>query len=268
MDHLVDHYRIGVRRACEVVRQSRSAWYYQPRENDDAPLLQRIKEIAAIRVRYGFRPIFVLLRGEDWKTNHQRVYRPHCQAGLSLQRKRPCRRKAAAHRLERTVLTAPNQVWSMDFVVDALSDGRRFRALTVVDNFTKESLAIEVEQQLKGEHLVAAMERLRHRRDLPQRIQTDNSSEFISIAMDRWAYDHITVDYSRPGKPTDNPFIESFNGKFRAECLNAHWFLSLDDARAKMEEWRKDYNTVRPHSAIGNKPPISLMKGLSAAAPP
>jgi len=242
-----------------VVKQSRSAWYYQPRENDDAPLLRRIEEIAAVRVRYGFWRIFVLLRREGWKVNHKRVYRLYCQAGLNLRRKRPRRRKAAAHRLERTVLTAPNQVWSMDFVADALFDGRRFRALTVVDNFTKESLAIEVDQQLKGEDVVAVMERLRHQRDLPQRIQTDNGSEFISIVMDRWAYDHgVTMDYSRPGKPTDNPFIESFNGSFRDECLNTHWFLSLGDARQKIESWRVDYNHFRTHSSIGDVPPAEF----------
>lgn len=168
-----------MRRACDVVRQSRSLWYYQPRENDDAPLLRRIEEIAATRVRYGFRRIFVLLRREGWQANHKRVYRLYCQAGLNLRRKRPRRRKAASHRLERTVLTAPNQVWSMDFVADALFDGRRFRALTVVDNFTKESLVIEVDQQLKGEDVVAVMEQLRQQRGLPQRIQTDNGSEFI-----------------------------------------------------------------------------------------
>jgi len=189
--HLIDRYRVGVRRACEVVRQSRSAWYYQSRENEDAPLLRRIEEIAAARVRYGFWRIFVLLRREGWKANHKRVYRLYCQAGLNLRRKRPRRRKAAAQRLERTVLTASNQVWSMDFMADTLFDGRRFRALTIVDNFTKESLANEVDQQLKGEDVVAVMERLRHQPDLPQRIQTDNGSEFVSIIMDRWAYDHV-----------------------------------------------------------------------------
>lgn len=149
--HLIDRYRVGVRRACEVVRQSRLAWYYQPRENDDAPLLQRIEEIAAARVCYGFWRIFVLLRREGWRANHKRVYRLYRQAGLNLRRKRPRRRQAAAHRLERTVLTAPNQVWSMDFIADALFDGRRTRALTIVDNFTKQSLAIEVDQHIKGD---------------------------------------------------------------------------------------------------------------------
>jgi putative transposase len=136
------------------VGQSRAGWYYPPKENNDAPLLRRMEEIAATRVRYGFWRIYVLLRREGWQVNHKRVYRLHRQAGLNLRRKRPRRRKAAAHRLERVVLAAPNQCWSMDFVADALFDGRRFRALTVVDNFTKESLAIEVDGQLKGEDVV------------------------------------------------------------------------------------------------------------------
>ena len=213
----------------------------------------------ATRVRYGFWRIFVMLRREGWKANHKRVYRLYRQAGLNLRRKRPRRRKAAAHRLERTMLTAPNQVWSMDFVADALFDGRRFRALTVVDNFTKESLAIEVNQHLKGEDVVAVMERLRHQRELPQCIQTDNGSEFVLIVMDRWAYDNgVTMDYSRPGTPTDNPFIESFNGSFREECLNTHWFLSLDDARQKIESWRVDYNHFRTNSSIGDVPPAEF----------
>lgn len=259
MGHLIERYRVSVRRACAVVKQWRPGWYYQARDKGDAPLLKRIEEIAATRVRYGYRRIFVLLRREGWKANHKRIYRLYKQAGLHLRRKRPRRRKAAAHRLERPVLVAPNQCWSMDFVADALFDGRRFRALTVVDNFTKESLAIEVNQQLKGEDVVAVVERLKHQRGLPQRIQTDNGSEFISIVMDRWAYDHnVTMDFSRPGKPTDNPFVESFNGSFRDECLNTNWFLSLEDARQKIETWRQDYNHFRPHSSIGDVPPAEF----------
>ncbi|TWT17273.1 IS3 family transposase [Luteimonas marina] len=262
--HLIDRYRVGVRRACHVVKQSRAAWYYKPREKDDGPLLRRIEEIAATRVRYGFWRIFVLLRREGWTDNHKRVYRLYCQAGLNLRRKRPRRRKAAAHRMERPVLTAPNQCWSMDFVADALFDGRRFRSLTIVDNFTKMSLAIEVDQKLKGEDVVATLERLRNEIGVPERIQADNGSEFISIAMDRWAYDHgVTMDFSRPGKPTDNPFIESFNGSFRDECLNIHWFLSLEDARRKIESWRLDYNHFRTHSSLGDIPPAEFAARFS-----
>lgn len=249
-------YRVSVRRACAVVKQWRPGWYYQPKEKGDGPLLKRIEEIASVRVRYGFWRIFVLLRREGWQVNHKRVYRLYRQAGLNLRSKRPRRRKAAAHRLERPLLTAPNQSWSMDFVADALFDGRKLRALTVVDNFTRESLAIRVDQSLKSEDVVAVVDQLRRERGTPQRIQTDNGSEFASLPMDRWAYEHgVIMDFSRPGKPTDNPFIESFNGSFRDECLNAHWFLSLEDASQKIESWRQDYNHFRTHSAIGDIPP-------------
>ncbi len=201
-----------------------------------------------MRIRYGMWRIYVLLRREGWRVNHKRVHRLYKALGLNLRRKRPRRRKAAAHPLERLVAQRPDACWSMDFVADALFDGRRFRALTVVDNFTKQCLAIEVAAQLRSEDVVRVMERLRLQRGLPTRIQTDNGSEFASLAMDRWAYEQqVTLDFSRPGKPTDNPFVESFNGSFRDECLNTHWFLSLEDAREKIENWRQDYNvSVRP----------------------
>jgi putative transposase len=235
------------------VKQWRPGGYYQPKEKGDGPLLKRIEEIAAVRVRYGFWRIFVLLRREGWQVNHKRVYR---QAGLNLRSKRPRRRKAAAHRWERPVLTAPNQSWSMDFVVDALFEGRKLRALTVVDNFTRESLAIRVDASLTSDDVVAVVDQLRRERGTPQRIQTNNGSEFASLPMDRWAYEHgVTMDFSRPGKRTDSPFIESFNGSFRDECLNAHWFLSLEDASQKIESWRQAYNHFRTHSAIGDIPP-------------
>ena len=220
---------------------------------------KRIQEIAEVRIRYGMWRIYVLLRREGWRVNHKRVHRLYKALGLNLRRKRPRRRKAAAHRLERLVAQRPNACWSMDFVADALFDGRRFRALTVVDNFTKECLAIEVAAQLRSEDVVRVMERLRLQRGLPSRIQTDNGSEFASLAMDRWAYEQqVTLDFSRPGKPTDNPFVESFNGSFRDECLNTHWFLSLEDAREKIENWRQDYNHFRPHSSLGDRCPAEF----------
>lgn len=255
----MERYRVSVRRACQVVRQSTRGWYYKPKEKHDAPLLRRIQEIAATRVRYGFWRIYVLLRRDGWQVNHKRVYRLYKQAGLNLRSKRPRRRKAAAHRLERPLLTGPNPSWSMDFVADALFDGRKLRALTVVDNFTRESLAIRVDGRLNGEDVVDVVEQLRQERGVPGRIQTDNGSEFACLPMDRWAYEHgVIMDFSRPGKPTDNPFIESFNGSFRDECLNTHWFLSLEDAREKIENWRRDYNHFRTHSALGDMPPAEF----------
>lgn len=144
----------------------------------------------------------------------------------------------------------------MDFMSDQLFDNRRFRALTVIDQFTRECLAIHAAQNIKGEDVVTLMEKLITQRGVPRHIQTDNGSEFISKALDRWAYEHgVIMGFSRPGKPTDNPHIESFNGSFRDECLNIHWFLSLEDAREKIELWREEYNHFRPHSALGDIPP-------------
>jgi len=247
-----------------VLKQSRAALAYRSkRPLLDAPLTRRIQEIAQARVRYGARRIHILLRREGWKVNHKRVHRLYVLAGLNLRSKKPRRRKAAADRLKRPTLSAPNQSWSMDFVSDALFDGRRFRALTVVDNFSRECLAIVVGQSLRGEEVVQTLDRLRRKRGKPQRVQADNGPEFVSVVLDRWAYDHgVTIDFSRPGKPTDNAFIESFNGSLRDECLNAHWFLSLVDAREKIETWRKDYNHFRPHSSIGDVTPAAFAKAF------
>jgi putative transposase len=210
-----------------------------------------------VRIRYGYQRIYILLRREGWVVNHKKVYRIYCEEGLHLRRKRPKRRVAAAHRLSRPDLTGSDQCWSMDFVADNLFNGQRIRALTVVDNFSRECLLIHVDNGIKGAEVVALMDRMKewHKR-IPKRIQVDNGSEFISKALDKWAYENkVVLDFSRPGKPTDNPYIESFNGSFRDECLNCHWFLSLSDAQEKIEAWRVDYNEFRPHSSLGNLTP-------------
>jgi putative transposase len=192
-----------------------------------------------------------MLRREGWKDNQKRVYRLYQQEGLSLRLKRPKRNKSARLRQPKHLVTALNQIWSMDFVADALFGGRRLRALTVVENYSRESLAIDVGQSLKGEDVVNTLNRITAERGLPATIKVDNGSEFISKVMDKWAYERgVELDFSRPGTPTDNAKVESFNGRFRQECLNTHWFLSLDDARRKIEAWRKDYNESRPHSAL------------------
>lgn len=255
---MVDEYQVSTRRACRVVCLARSTYRYTPRPKPTDPaLLARIQEIAQTRVRYGYWRIYVLLRREGWQVNHKRVYRLYKLAGLNLRSKRPRRNRAAAHRLERVEVKRPHESWSMDFVSDALFDGRRFRALTVVDNYSRQCLAIHVGASIRGSDVVAIMNRIRaYTGHVPERIQVDNGSEFISKALDRWAYDHaVTLDFSRPGKPTDNPYIESFNGSFRDECLNVHWFLSLADAEAKIEAWRVEYNSYRPHSSLDDMTP-------------
>lgn len=212
----------------------------------------RIRDLAKTRVRYGYFRIYILLRREGWRVNHKRVYRLYREEGLSLRLKRPRRHVSAANRERRPGATAPNELWSMDFVSDALFDGRRLRALTIIDAFTREALAIEVDQGIKGEQVVAAVKQLALVRGAPRTIRVDNGPEFVSKILDRWAYENgATLDFSRPGKPTDNAFVESFNGRLRDECLNAHWFLSLADARSKIEAWRRQYNESRPHTALG-----------------
>jgi putative transposase len=210
----------------------------------------RIKEIAEVRVHYGSPRVYVMLR-EGWKDNHKRVERIYQELGRSLRHKRPRRNRSARLRQPQQIVTAINEIWSMDFVADALFDGRRLRTLTVVDNYTRECLAIDVGGSLRGEDVVNVLTRIAQSRALPRYIKADNGSEFISKVMDRWAYENgVELDFSRPGTPTDNAKNESFNGRFREECLNAHWLLSLEDARCKIDVWREHYNEGRPHSAL------------------
>jgi len=227
----------------------------------------RIKEITDVRVHYGSPRVYVMLRREGWRDNHKRVERVYRELGLSLRHKRPRRNKSARLRQPKQIVTAMNEIWSMDFVADALFDGRRVRTLTIVDNYTRECLAIEVGASLRGDDVVAALTRLSLQRALPRYIKADNGSEFISKTLDRWAYENgVEIDFSRPGKPTDNAKNESFNGRFREECLNAHWFLSLDDARRKIEAWRVYYNKARPHSALQWMTPTEFARQCSVSS--
>ena len=244
------------RRGCVALRFDRSSHRYQSIRGDQAVLRKRIRDLAAARVRYGYFRLYILLRREGWRINHKRVYRLYREEGLSMRLRRPRRHVMAAHRIARPAAGTVNECWSMDFVSDALFDGRRIRALTVVDNFTRESLAIEVGQGITGEQVVAVMNRIAATRGAPKSIRVDNGPEFVSRALDQWAYLHqVTLDFSRPGKPTDNALVESFNGRLRDECLNTNWFLSLDDAKRKIEAWREHYNESRPHTALGYVPP-------------
>lgn len=255
-----------------VVHIGRSALRYKHRRRDDGPLRQRIREIAVTRVRYGEERIHTLLRREGWPDNHKRVRRVYREEGLNLRSKRPRRSKAASHRMERPEVSSLDHCWSMDFVHDQLFNGRRLRALTIVDNFSRFCYAIEVKTSFKGINVSEIMETLRMKyKTTPKRIQVDNGSEFTSKDFDRWAHmNNVTLDYSRPGKPTDNPFIESFNGSFRDECLNTNWFMSIDDAIEKIENWRLEYNGFRPHSSLNKMTPEDVrnkyqtMPGISS----
>jgi len=258
VEYLRTSYRISIRRACGVVCFDRSTYHYKHRRPEQASLRKRIRELSEARVRYGYRRIHILLRREGWTINHKRTRRLYRQEGLQLRRKTPKRKVSAKRRENRVVAAAANDCWSMDFLSDQLFDGRKIRVLTIVDNFTRVSPAIDVRLSYRGADVVTTLERIASAYGRPKRIRVDNGPEFISKELDLWAWLHsVELDFSRPGNPTDNAFAESFNGRFREECLNAYWFLSLDDARLKCEAWRKDYNEVRPHSAIGNQTPVA-----------
>ena len=239
----------------------RSTYYYQARRPAQRALRERIRDIAETRVRYGYRRIHVLLRREGWPVNRKRVYRRYREEGLQLRNKTPKRKVSAKLRDDRSPASAPNEVWAMDFMSDQLFNGRRIRILTIVDAFTRISPAIDVRYSYRGSDVVDTLERVTEELGTPKSIRVDQGPEFVSKALDLWAWlNGVTLDFSRPGKPTDNAIIESFNGSFRAECLNACWFLSLEDAQSKCDAWRSDYNEQRPHSSIGQKTPVEFAR--------
>jgi putative transposase len=252
VDYLKAHYPVSERRACQVVAVARSVHRYQSIANRHEPLRGRLRELATTRYRYGYRRLHVLLRREGYQVGKHLVYRLYREEALVLRPRRP-RRHVSAARRQRPVRGAShvNEAWSMDFVSDQLQNGNRFRALTVIDVHTRECLAIESGRRLTGDDVVRVLNRLGYTRGTPKRMYCDNGSEFTSHILDLWAYhNQVTMEFSRPGKPTDNGHIESFNGRLRDECLNAHWFRNLTDAKDKIETWRKDYNETRPHRAL------------------
>ena len=229
----------------------------------------RMREIAAVRVRYGCRKILVLLQREGWPVGQSLVMRLYREEGLALRWTVPRKRRVAVERRERIKPAGPNQVWSLDLVSDQLADGRRFPALTVMDVHTRESLAIEPGQSLKGQDVVRVLQGLQKDRGGPKRLFCDNGSEFPSQVLDLWAYQNgVKIDFSRPGKPTDNGHIESFNWTFRDECLNTHWFTTLAEARQIIEAWRREYNERRPHRALGERTPHEFAFRIAASCDP
>ena len=254
-----ERVEISERRACgliEIARTTLRRVIDEPTGN--VVLKARIVDLAHARRRFGYRRIHDLLRREGVRANHKRVYRLYRQAQLSVRKRR--RRKLVM--LDRQVLrqsTSPNEMWSMDFVMDTLANGRRIKCLTIVDDFTRECLDIAVDFGISGEYVSRVLAEISQFRGLPKAIRTDQGPEFTSRALDRWAYERrIDLKLIAAGKPTQNAYIESFNGKFRDECLNDHYFNNLAHARAIIAEWRRDYNEARPHSSIGRIPPAQF----------
>ncbi len=257
-------YLVSLTRVCGLMNVSRSSYRYRAADRQDTQMREDLKAFARTRRRWGYRRLIVLLRREGYADNHKRIFRVYQEEGLQVPKRK--KRKAALWRGERP--EAPGQInerWSIDFVQDQLADGRRLRTLNIVDDHSRECLAIETDTSLSGRRVARVLQRLVEQRGRPQRLLMDNGPEFTSQALDNWAYaQEIKLQFIEPGKPMQNGYVESFNGKFRDECLNEHWFTSLDDAREIIESWRVDYNEERPHSSLGNMTPLEF---VAAAAP-
>ena len=262
---------LSERHACGLIGMHRGSWRYRRRRRSDAALRTRLRELAAERPRFGYRRLCILLRrdradpGEPrWRVNQKRVYRLYREEGLAMRRKQRKRFRAEA-RVPLEMPTRANEVWTMDYTHDELSRGRKFRTLNLMDGYTRKALAIEVDTSLPGSRVVRVLDRLGERGGMPVAIQVDNGTEFTSRAIDQWAYQRgVRLHFIEPGKPTQNALIESFNGKFRDECLNQNWFVDLREAREVIEAWRVDYNTVRPHSALDYQTPEEFAAGAAA----
>jgi putative transposase len=269
---VIDDHGYSERRACRLIGVDRTAFQYRPRRPDDADVRERLRELANERRRFGYRRLALMLKRDGLRMNLKKVYRLYKEERLTV-RKRGGRKRALGTRAPMTIPQSANQRWSIDFVQDALDDGRRFRILNVVDDFTRECLASVLDTSLSGVRVVRELDRLCLRRGQPAMIVSDNGTELTSHAVLRWVEETgIEWHYIAPGKPVQNAFVESFNGRLRDECLNEHVFRSLSQARALVEAWRIDYNTVRPHSSLGGLPPSvfanrPLQKGQIEAGP-
>ena len=253
-------HQLNERRACGLVGMTRWSNRYQSCRDPQDDLRQRLRELAGSRPRYGYRRLTVMLRREGRKVNAKRVYRIYREENLGVRTAK--RKRRSAHlRVPLAEPQRPNQRWSMDFVSDRLADGRWFRILTVVDQYIRECLCTYADRSQTGEKVVTQMKRLAAMRGLPESITTDNGGEFAGKAMEVWAYQNeVKLDLIRPGKPVENGYIESFNGRLRDECLNGEIFFDLADARQKLERWRADYNEQRPHSSLDDRTPAEFAK--------
>jgi len=254
---------ISERQACRLVGIYRSTLRYESQQAEETQALRaRIVELAQERRRFGYRRIHALLRREGHAVNHKRVYRLYCAANLAVKRRK--RRKGVMVPREPLALpTQRNEVWSMDFVMDALANGRRIKILTVADDCTKEAIDLVADFGISGHYVTRILDQAARFRGYPKAIRTDQGPEFTARALDQWAYQRgVQLKLIQPGKPTQNAFIESFNGKFRDECLNEHWFHTLSHARAVIQQWRTDYNEQRPHSMLGYKTPAEAAEQL------
>jgi putative transposase len=266
--YLQTTYQLSERRACRLVGAHRRTMRYRRRVRpDDLRLRERLRALAGERPRFGYRRLHVLLKREEGQRhpiNHKRVYRLYRAEGLTVRRRNKRKRVTAVLRVAPARPWRRGEAWAMDFMLDTLADGRRFRTLNILDIVSRECLTIEVDTSLPGQRVVRALNQLVAWCGAPKQITIDNGPEFAGQALDAWAYAHgVALDFIEPGKPSQNGHMESFNGKFRDECLNVHWFASLAHARAIIHAWKEDYNTHRPHSALRGQTPQAFAQTLA-----
>ena len=261
MSYVGVEYEVSERHACRLMGLGRSTHRYRARKAEgDSTLRARLKELAAKRMRFGYRRLTALLVREGMAVNHKRIYRLYCEEGLAM-RIRQRRRIRWSGIATSPVTTKPNQRWSIDFVSDCVSTGKVIRMLTVVDDYTRECPAIEADTSLGGLRVRRVLDRIAEERGLPEAIVLDNGPEFRGRALTAWSEERgVRLEFIQPGKPAQNAYAESFNGRLRDECLNANWFTSLSDARRKIESWRQDYNQQRPHSSLDYLPPAEFAR--------
>lgn len=257
-DYVCDKHGLSRSRSCGLIQLPRSTYYHRGEPPDDGPLRVALKEAATERKRWGYRRLLVVLRRQGFRDNHKRIFRVYREENLQVHRRK--KRKTSKWRGEPLPAPSrPGERWSMDFVHDSTSGGRRLRMLNIVDDHTRECLAIETDTSIPGARVTRVLDRLMASHGKPLSLLMDNGPEFTGRPLDEWAYHHgVKLQFIEPGKPMQNGYVESFNGKFRDECLNQHWFLDLADARRTVEAWREDYNNVRPHSALGYLTPTAF----------
>jgi putative transposase len=259
--HIVERFGLSIRRACKLIGLSRTSFHYRPAAKPDEEVIRkRLRELAQTRRRFGCPRLHVMLRREGFVINHKRTERIYRQEGLILR----IRRRKKMSSLLRTDIPKPdysNHIWSMDFMRDSLANGRAIKILAVVDEYTRKCFRIEVDTSINGVRVTRVLDEIARVEGLPEIIIIDNGPEFIGKALDAWAYQRgVKLTFIRPGKPVENAYIESFNGRFRDECLNENWFLTLEHARRIIEKWRIDYNNERPHSSLGYLTPEEFIR--------
>jgi putative transposase len=258
---LQEHFGLSISRSCRIVELNRSTFHYRPvKDDNDAKVLGRMRELIAGHKSYGLPMLHDILYREKLVVNHKRTERIYKENGLAIKlRKR--HKRASAVRIELPEPSRPHERWAMDFMSDSLWNGRKIKVLTVLDVFTKECLAIEVDTSINGERVTRVLDWLLLTRGCPEVITTDNGPEFAGRALDGWAYsNNVRIDFIKPGKPIQNAFIESFNGRLRHECLNQHYFVTLQEAKRIIEDWRVEYNTFRPHGSLNGLTPEEFIK--------